>query len=225
MRKAFLWAFALGISLSTTLSLFAQEATVGLTKYDERVADGYFLLSTHNSTTTYLMDNCGFVLHQWESEYYPGNTARLTPSGKLLRATKVNSDKFLAGGAGGRIELVNWDGSIEWEFTYLSDLYRHHHDVLEMPNGNILLLSWDAHDKADAIASGRNPAYLGEMNEDVWAEHLVEVKPLPNNEYEIVWEWYVWDHLVQDFDPTKPNYGEIEQSSNYNKCLPPGPGF
>jgi hypothetical protein len=209
MRKQLFIALFLGIFFSINHDLTAQEATVGLTKYDSRVADGYFLLSTHNSTTTYLMDNCGYVLHKWESEYYPGNTARLTPSGKLLRATKVNTDLFLAGGAGGRIELVNWDGSIEWEFTYLSDLVRHHHDVLEMPNGNILLLSWDAHDKEDAIASGRNPAYLGEMKEDVWSEHIIEVKPLANNEYEIVWEWYLWDHLIQEFDDTKANYGVI----------------
>lgn len=28
----------------------------------------------------------------------------------------------------------------------------------------------------------------------------------------IIWEWYIWDHLVQDYDPNKANYGVVEDS-------------
>ena len=44
----------------------------------------------------------------------------------------------------------------------------------------------------------------------MWPEHVIEVKPIRPNGGEIVWEWHLWDHVVQDFDSSKPNYGDIE---------------
>jgi hypothetical protein len=38
---------------------------------------------------------------------------------------------------------------------------------------------------------------------------LVEVKPTGPNSGEVVWEWHIWDHLIQDHDPAKANYGEV----------------
>jgi len=31
--------------------------------------------------------------------------------------------------------------------------------------------------------------------------------PRPPNEARVVWEWHVWDHLVQTIDPKAPGYG------------------
>ena len=38
---------------------------------------------------------------------------------------------------------------------------------------------------------------------------IVEIEPDGPTGGNIVWEWHVWDHLVQDADPTKDNYGVI----------------
>jgi len=35
------------------------------------------------------------------------------------------------------------------------------------------------------------------------------VKPTGPTSGNIVWEWYVWDHLIQDFDSSKANYGVV----------------
>ena len=40
---------------------------------------------------------------------------------------------------------------------------------------------------------------------------LVEIKPTGKKTGEIVWEWRSWDHLIQDRDKTKPNYGNVSE--------------
>ena len=40
-------------------------------------------------------------------------------------------------------------------------------------------------------------------------DELVEVRPSYPVGGEIVWRWSVWDHLIQDFDPEKANYGDV----------------
>jgi hypothetical protein len=78
-----------------------------------------------------------------------------------------------------------------------------HHDVEALPNGNVLLLAWELVDEEEALAAGRDPELL--RDGVLWPEHIVEVDPSTD---EIVWEWHAWNHLVQDFDPEKPNYGD-----------------
>jgi len=54
-------------------------------------------------------------------------------------------------------------------------------------------------------------------------DKIIEIKPLPNNEFEIVWEWRAVDHLVQDINPNLPNYGVIEdfpERLNFNFLVP-----
>ena len=40
--------------------------------------------------------------------------------------------------------------------------------------------------------------------------YIIEVEPIGNDSMKILWEWNLWDHLVQDFDSTKNNFGVIE---------------
>ena len=42
-------------------------------------------------------------------------------------------------------------------------------------------------------------------------DHVIEVKPTGPSSGDIVWEWYVWDHLIQDYDPSQHNYGDVEE--------------
>ncbi|MCB0644529.1 MAG: aryl-sulfate sulfotransferase, partial [Phaeodactylibacter sp.] len=114
-----------------------------------------------------------------------------------------------AGGSGGRVERISWDNEIIWGFNYSSDIYHQHHDIEVMPNGNILIIAWEKHTEAESLQAGRDPEKLSPAG--LWAERIVEVQPLGNEDYEVIWEWHLWDHLIQEFDANLPNYGSVAE--------------
>ncbi len=196
------------IFLFLSLSSLAQN-TVGLISYQEGVYEGYTLINPQNYTKTYLIDNCGSIINEWESEYPSGLVAYLLEDGSLLRAARIPGS-FNGGGAGGRVERFSWDGALTWSYNFSNAFYHSHHDVEFLPNGNILILAWEARTKEEAIENGRDPEFIN--NDGLWSEIVQEIKPIGENEIEVIWEWKVWDHLVQDFDPTKINYGNVSES-------------
>ena len=183
--------------------------TTGPTRLDvEAVDGGYTLFAPNRSTTTYLIDRDGQVAHQWKSEQHPGQSVYLLENGNLLRTAKVEDNPvFGGGGAGGRVQEIAWDGSVVWDYVYSSEEHLHHHDVERLPNGNVLLIAWERKTADEAIAAGRDPQLLDSA--EFWPDHLIEVEPLRPSGGRIVWEWHVWDHLIQDFDSSKDNYGDV----------------
>jgi formylglycine-generating enzyme required for sulfatase activity/phosphatidylethanolamine-binding protein (PEBP) family uncharacterized protein len=181
--------------------------TVGLFRNLPGAYAGYTLFAPKHNTVTYLMDNEGRVVHQWKSAYEPGQSAYLKPNGNLLHTCFTKSRAFTGGGEGGRVEEYDWDGRLVWEFEYSSDSYLSHHDIAPMPNGNILLLVVEKKTMEQAVAAGFNPELLRDAQ--LFPDSVIEVQPTYPKGGRIVWEWKVWDHLVQDFDRTKANFGDV----------------
>ena len=98
--------------------------------------------------------------------------------------------------------IFDADGNAVWNYRYPQ-----HHDLLEMPNGNILSLSHVLIPREEAVALGANPGSIA--CPALWATHIVEIRPTGPADGEIVWQWSALDHLIQDFDPKKPNYGVV----------------
>lgn len=171
--------------------------------------EGLVLFAPLNSTKTYLIDDCGRVINVWNSEFLPGNTVNLLPNGNLLRTNRLNNLVITGGGGGGGAEILDWNSTKLWSFTYNTDVLRQHHDAIALPNGNVLMIVWDLKSKEDAIAQGRNPNLLADNV--VWSERIIEVKPILPDKAEVIWEWSLWDHLIQDYDPTKSNYGVVSE--------------
>ncbi len=198
------YVFILYLCLSGNLS-FSQQ-TIGLFLNDSLAFNGYTLFAPASSTTTYLVDNCGNVINTWESPFRPGEVAYLLENGNLLRACRLGSSHFFGGGIGGRLEMYNWEGELVWGYDYRSDAYHQHHDLEYLPSGNILLTAWEYRTEEEAIQAGRNPS---KVSDALWPTQVIELQPIGTNEANIVWEWHLWDHLIQDFDPSKNNYGTV----------------
>jgi len=190
-------------------------------------ASGYNLFNPMTSKTAYLMDNDENVIKSWTSSYNPGLSLYLLDNGSLLRTASTGSSTFNTGGAAGRVEVFSWEGNLTWSFDYDSVSHRTHHDVEMLPNGNILLVAWELKSQSEAEAAGRNPGLISDN--ELWPDHIIEIEPNGNSGGTIVWEWHVWDHLVQDYNASAPNYGVVADhpekiDMNYVMSGPAGGG-
>ena len=170
------------------------------------VITGQILFAPMYSKTTYLIDYLGAVNHTWESDFFPGEAVYWLGNGTILRTIKTTLSGL--GGSGGGIQKVLWDGTIAWDFRYDTNGDLSHHDIKVLPNGNVLLVAWETKTSTSAINSGRNPSTID--GDTFLPSHIIEVHQTGPTSGAIVWEWHVWDHLIQDYDPLKANYGVVE---------------
>lgn len=192
-----------------SVTVFAQK-TVGVFTHDStRSYKGYTLFAPVTTKLTYLIDNDGNVVKSWPSQYNPGQAVMLLEDGTLLRTGAPMIQAMGGGGAGGVLEKIAWDGSVQWRYEHYGSTYRAHHDVEIMPNGNVLLLVWESHTRDEALAKGRDASRL--TDNTLWSERIIEVKQTGPTSGEVVWSWSSWDHMIQDRDPQKPDHGVIRE--------------
>jgi hypothetical protein len=186
-----------------------REPAPGVTLNKPQAFPGYTLLFPLRSRMTYLIDMQGRVVNEWESAYTAGQEAYLLENGNLLRATNLGEDEGYFAGAsqGGRIQEFTWDGELVWDFKFHDERQIRHHAITRMPNGNVMMIVWERKTPQECIAAGVNPDYAG--NDEILVDCLIEVKPTGKTTGEVVWEWHIWDHLIQDHDKTKANFGDV----------------
>lgn len=205
MQKILLYSLFL---LLTNIGLYAQNHTVGVIEANPGMAEGYSLFSPTNTQATYLIDNCGRLINAWtSSSYQPGASAYLLEDGSLIRTARILNNNFAMGGLGGRLEQYSWEDSLLWAWDYSSSQHTLHHDIEPLANGNLLVLGVETKDALLMNIAGRNPALM--IDNVIWSEFIFEIEPIGSDSAAIVWEWHAWDHLVQEFDSTKSNYGLI----------------
>ena len=195
MKKLLLLLFCFPL-----LSLAQQ--TVGLFSNQPTSYNGYTLFNSFGSTTTYLIDNCGTKVYEWNSNYSPAASVYLLENGNLLRTNRFDSTTFSFGGSGGGIEILDSSSNVIWQYEVNSDSTLAHHDLEVLPNGNILILA------IESISAQEADDYGSTINADRYSEMIIEVDPSTS---QIVWEWHAWDHLIQDIDPSLPSYGIISE--------------
>jgi hypothetical protein len=174
--------------IMSCVSVLNAQQTVGLFQNDPNSFKGHTLFC--KGYGAYLIDHDGFLVHSWTIANEGGvGVCYLLENGNLL--------------VGGRLlQEQTWDGTIVQTYSHP----KQHHDLERLPNGNTLIISRETKSDAESIAAGRNPAYLISGN---GLSPLLIIEIDPNNN--VVWEWRSWDHMVQEYDPSKENYGIVEE--------------
>lgn len=181
---------------------------LGVRKKTDKVCPGYTLISPLSSNRVFLLNNDGLVVHYWQTDRQPGQSAYLREDGVLVRGGKV--DNFFqfpsTTGSGGSIQMYDWDSNLVWNFVASSPYRMSHHDIEPLPNGNVLCIVWESYLKEIAVKAGRDPNRL--QGDVLWFEAIFELKPKGADGVEVVWKWSLLDHLIQDWDKSKDNYGD-----------------
>lgn len=168
-------------------------------------APGYVLFAPLTATTTFLIDRAGKTVHTWTNPLSTLSTY-LLDDGTLLRSARVvENPTFNRGGRTGVIQRLAKDSSIVWEYVLCDENGSMHHDIEPLPNGNVLAIAWEHLTPAEAVALGREPGQVHEHG--WWPDRVIEIRPTLPSGGTIVWEWRAREHLIQDLDPAKPNYG------------------
>ncbi len=161
----------------------------------------YTLIAPKNSTSATLIDTSSATYHTWSG--MTGQTAYsnyMLPGGTLLRTVKTTNSVFTGGGMHGRVQKVDYAGTLTWDYTYSTTTYCGHHDICCLPNGNVMIIAYEVKSASVAMADGSN------FNGTHWPDHIVEVQPTGATTGTIVWEWHLWDHLCQDDNASLGNY-------------------
>ena len=158
-----------------------------------KTSNGYTLFAAHGNT--YLIDMEGYIINQWNI----GTNPRFVAGGNILDAAKADPSGFSG------FKEVDWGSNVVWQYTETRSGYSPHHDWARIFNKKLnafttIYIANKSVTHAQAIAAGCDPAN-GPYN-NAQLDAIVEVDLSGN----IVWEWWFFDHIVQDIDPTKPNY-------------------
>jgi hypothetical protein len=204
-----------------SISICFTQETVGTIQNSDESLDGYTFFSPFSSTKAYLVDNCGRLINEWDRGTNPGLSAYFLDNGLVLRTYKVSpKGPFTSASNAGGLELVDWDNNTIWNYEINTSEWLSHHDVVMMPNGNLLVLTWQLVYKEELVSLGRNPDEIAIEN-FMWSERIIELEIVGSDDVNIVWEWNIKDHYIQEYDNTKEGYGVIEEHPElFNINLP-----
>ena len=185
----------LGIALANSAA--AHEALQGPTEtrfWDmHRAYNGYTLFGAKGGS--YLIDMEGYVVHTWSKVR---TNPRFLANGNILDSSTDDPSR-----GSGFVE-VDWDDNVVWRYTETRPDYAPHHDFKRIFNTKLgayttLYIANKSITHDQAIAAGCDPS---RNYKDAQMDAIVEVDMDGN----IAWEWWFFDHVVQDIDPTKTNY-------------------
>jgi len=207
MKKTFV-ILAVGIFLAMAVSsVYATSTLYGPTEliyYDASKAyKGY--TSWSSGGYGWMVDMEGNLVHKWEK-----TGLDIYPDGHRI---------YNARGSGS-IQELDWDGNVivEWTNAARPEI-RPHHDRIRIFNESLneytilAVVSYRDITYEEALANGSDPE--NNISEDVtpYDDGVIEFDRAGN----LIWEWRFWDHIIQNYDATKLNYGDPAAPENWGR--------
>jgi hypothetical protein len=166
--------------------------------------DGYALYNLQNQNTTYLIDKDQNIAHTWSNSVSCNYTVLLKPNGNIVRGGVYSGNQLNGAAVGGMVQEIDPSGTVVWEYIYSNANHCSHHDLTLLDNGNVILIAWEVKTAAECTQAGvANPNNNGQ-----WPTHFIELQQ-NGSSADIVWEWHIWDHFIQDYDASKDNFGVV----------------
>ena len=201
----------LGLVAGTSAAYEAFHGPTELIHHDPaRAYEGYTMFTPMRGRHTYLIDMHGEVINTWPipaswRDPEIRENARLLEDGTLARSKTAGN-----GSAPGTYQLVDWDGEIIWEHEHDREDLSGHHDFRfiwnpKLEQRTLMYSATRVTSHEEVIALGADPALR--ENYATRPDGLVEV----DMEGNIVWEWNISDHVVQDINPELPGYGAVSE--------------
>jgi hypothetical protein len=141
--------------------------------------DGYTFVFSGSTATLYGMDKQ--IVHQWTGlANNAACCADLLRDSSILWQSSVTNSGWKNTGAlqGGRIQIIKWDKTVAWDYTYANVNYMPHHDMEPVYYTN------DPKEKPNILV----------VCYTAWGDKIAELKPTGLNTAEVVWEWCATDH-------------------------------
>jgi len=160
----------------------------GIKLNTESAFDGYMLFE--NDDDTYLINNCGEVLNKWDDINQTDNHTKLLDNGNMLYIYN------------NWVYEVDWDGNVMNAVTHGEDDLLLEYESVLLPNGNYLCVTRRDMTSVDF-------QNIGYEIPNTFPSRIDGVVELDRNSGEVVWEWNIRDHVIQERDPSAPNYGIV----------------
>ena len=162
----------------------------------------YTLYSVAGTNKAFLIDTNNNVYKTWTmaANKKTNFSSYLIPGDTLVRTVSYTGNLIHNFYISGEVQKVDWNNNVVWDFIYSTDSTVLHHDIHPLPNGNVLMIALDVKTASQGTQLGASVSIFR------YSDKIIEVHQTGPTTGTIVWEWKLWDHLCQDYDPAKNNY-------------------
>ena len=170
----------------------------GVITNKDATEEGYVLFKeaasswTSSNVNIYLMNNCGQIVNTWDGDILYYTHAKLLPNGNIIFHD------------GTTIYEKSWDNELLNTVTLNSFDTQIDYEVIKLENGNYLSVGRKYLDYAGFQALG----FIPDNGDPDVVDVVMELDSISG---EILWEWNISDHSIQERDPTKSNYGIVAE--------------